>query len=353
VERHLRFEVSERMAADGTVLRPLREEELWKIKEQLVKAEVEAVAVCLIHAYAYPAHEQQIGTFLRQHLPQLPVSLSSDVLRERREYERTATTVVNAYVQPIMQRYLQDLLQAAEGIHQIANARMMRALRSVSTERGRDPRDFAFIAFSGSGPVHAAGLARELTIGQVIIPPLPGLFSALGLLFSGIEHHDVRSCLLSGPTLTTQALEALLTEMRVTMLAQFASEGFAEDEVSFSCAVDMRFRGQASEIRIAYPAATATTISALIATFEAEHEQLYGHRSDPDNPVEVVAVRVVGRTVAQEIQRLGEAAPLKPAIVQTGQQPTRAWPILAQRVGLFIPQSSPGAIWRKPSWVPC
>lgn len=525
VERWLRFEVSERMAADGRVLRPVAEAELWAIEEQLRQTAVQAVAVCLLHAYAYPAHEQQIGAFLREHLPHLHVSLSSDVLRERREYERTATTVVNAYVQPVMQRYLRDLhtglqrhgiaapllimqsagglapeaeaaqrpvyvlesgpaagvlataamarrlqianlisfdmggttakaamieggaltysaeyevgaslsssnrlvggggeliraptidiaevgagggslayldragglrvgpqsagalpgpacygrggvqptvtdanvvlgyirpgpladgkvivdleaarravydhiakplgldlLQAAEGIHQIANARMMRALRAVSTERGRDPRDFAFLAFGGSGPVHAAGLARELVIDRVLIPPLPGLFSALGLLFSGIEHHDVRSCLLSGAKLTSAALEELLAAMRVPMLAQFASEEIAATAVRFSSSVDMRFRGQASEIRIAYaPTDSATgSIPALIATFEKEHEQLYGHRSDPDNPVEVVAVRLVGRTAAPEIDHLGEASVRKPAALpDAGKAATR------------------------------
>jgi N-methylhydantoinase A len=119
------------------------------------------------------------------------------------------------------------------------------------------------------------------------------------------------------------------------MLAQFASEGFAADEVSFSGTVDMRFRGQASEIRIVCPAPTATTIAALIATFEAEHEQLYGHRSDPDNPVEVVAVRLVGRTVAPEIQRLGEAAPLKPAMIRSEQQPTARLAYFGATVGLI------------------
>ena len=521
VERRLRFEVSERMAADGTVLRPIVEAELQAIAEQLVAEEVAAVAVCLLHAYAYPAHEQQIGAFLREHLPHLQVSLSSDVLRERREYERTATTVVNAYIQPVMQRYLQDLrtglhqhnidapllimqsagglapeteaaqrpvyvlesgpaagvlaanalarrlglpnviafdmggttakaamieggiisysaeyevgaslsssnrlvggggeliraptidiaevgagggslayldragglrvgpqsagerpgpacygrggtqptvtdanvvlgyihpgpladgdvtvdlaaaqraidnqiakplgldlLPAAEGIHQIANARMMRALRSVSTERGRDPRDFALIAFGGSGPVHAAGLARELGIDRVIIPPLPGLFSALGLLFSGIEHHDVRSCLLTGATLTSAALAALLTEMATPMLAQFATEGVTAADVGFHSSVDMRFRGQASEIRLAYQ--VETPLATLIAAFEQEHEQLYGHRSDPDNPVEVVAVRLVGRTAAPEIQRLGDVAASNPSLVRNqGQATTR------------------------------
>lgn len=532
VERHLRFEVSERMAADGTVLRPVVSDELMAIKAQVVAANVTSVAICLLHAYAYPAHEQQIGAFLREHLPHLHVSLSSDILRERREYERTATTVVNAYVQPVMQRYLQDLrrgmqnqgietpllimqsagglapeteaaqrpvyvlesgpaagvlaahamarrlhlanvisfdmggttakaamieggaiaysaeyevgaslssssrlvggggeliraptidiaevgagggslayldragglrvgpqsagavpgpacygrggtqptvtdanvvlgyirpgpladgevtvdaeaarravydhiakplgldlLQAAEGIHQIANARMMRALRAVSTERGRDPRDFVFMAFGGSGPVHAAGLARELAIGRVLVPPLPGLFSALGLLFSGIEHHDVRSCLLTGAGLTAEAIDARLAEMRATMLAQFAVEGIAAATIRFHGSVDMRFRGQASEIRVAYPHAEAGTpavITTLVAAFETEHEQLYGHRSDPDNPVEIIAVRLVGRAVNEAIQQIGEAAPLRPALART-QSP------MASRLAYFGP----------------
>ena len=82
------------------------------------------------------------------------------------------------------------------------------------------------MAFGGSGPIHAAGLARELGISRVIVPALPGLFSALGLLFSGIEHHDVRSCLLSGPDLTAAALRNVRDEMRRNMLAQFKAEGF-------------------------------------------------------------------------------------------------------------------------------
>ena len=77
--------------------------------------------------------------------------------------------------------------EAALGIHRIANAATMRALREVSTHRGRDPRDFSLIAFGGSGPIQAAGLGRQLRVPQIIIPPLPGLFSAVGLLVSDVE----------------------------------------------------------------------------------------------------------------------------------------------------------------------
>ena len=496
VERYLRFELTERISASGEVLTPLSETELWQLLEELEKEEVESVAVCTLHAYAFPQHENMVGDFLRAQLPDVPVSLSSEVLPERKEYERTATTVVNAYVRPVMQRYLNamcsglqamgiegpllmmqsaggltpesdaarlpvfvlesgpaagvlaagftaqrirtdnlitldmggttakasmiedgavayspeyevgasvsagnrlvggggelirapsidiaevgsgggsiayldgagglrvgprsagavpgpacyqrggteptvtdanvvlgyirpgeladgevrvdteaaqraihdhiaaplgmDLLQAAEGIHRIANARTMRALRAVSTERGRDPREFVLMAFGGSGPIHAAGLAKELLIRQVIVPPLPGLFSTLGLLFSGVEHHDVRSCLLSGETLNANALEGIKAEMQHNMLAQFEIEGYPADQVTLSCSVDVRFKGQASEIRIAVADEhfTETTVKTLYTTFETEHERLYGHRSDPDNPVEVVAVRLIGQ----------------------------------------------------------
>ena len=153
------------------------------------------------------------------------------------------------------------------------------------------------MAFGGAGPIHAAGLAKELLIRQVIVPPLPGLFSTLGLLFSGVEHHDVRSCLLSGETLNATALEGIKAEMQHNMLAQFETEGYPADQVTLSCSVDIRFKGQASEIRIAVADKhfTKTTVKTLYTTFETEHERLYGHRSDPDNPVEVVAVRLIGQ----------------------------------------------------------
>ena len=516
VERYLRFELTERISASGEVLIPLSESELWQLKEELEKEAVESVAVCTLHAYAFPQHENVVGDFLRAQLPDVLVSLSSEVLPERKEYERTATTVVNAYVRPVMQRYLNamrsglqdmgiegpllmmqsaggltpesdaarlpvfvlesgpaagvlaagftaqrlgtdnlitldmggttakasiiedgavayspeyevgasvsagnrlvggggelirapsidiaevgsgggsiayldgagglrvgprsagavpgpacyqrggveptvtdanvvlgyirpgeladgevsinieaaqraiydhiatplgmDLLEAAEGIHRIANARTMRALRAVSTERGRDPREFVLMAFGGSGPIHAAGLAKELLIRQVIVPPLPGLFSTLGLLFSGVEHHDVRSCLLSGEMLNAGALEGIKAEMQRNMLAQFETEGYSADQVTLSCSVDIRFKGQASEIRI--PVAdehfTETTVQTLYTTFETEHERLYGHRSDPDNPIEVVAVRLIGQAgirgqqgVLNPAERLGSRA---------------------------------------------
>ena len=97
------------MPADGTVLKPLDEDDARALAARLREAGAESVAVCLLHAHLYPEHERRLGEILREELPGIPVSLSSEILREQQEYERTATTVVNAYVRPLMARYVADL----------------------------------------------------------------------------------------------------------------------------------------------------------------------------------------------------------------------------------------------------
>ncbi|MGE5304714.1 MAG: hydantoinase/oxoprolinase family protein [Alphaproteobacteria bacterium] len=109
VPRDLRLEVDERLYATGEVLTPLDEGSALATIGALKGAGVESVAVCLLHAYANPAHEQALGRMLRQHFPEAYVSLSHEILREFREYERTSTTVLNSYVGPIVSRYLVSL----------------------------------------------------------------------------------------------------------------------------------------------------------------------------------------------------------------------------------------------------
>ena len=117
IERHLRFELDERISAKGEVLRGVDETQLQRIIESIEREEVESVAVCFLHAYAYAQHERQVGDYLREHLPDVQVSLSCDVLPERREYERTATTAVNAYVRPVMQNYLGAMRRGLQAMH--------------------------------------------------------------------------------------------------------------------------------------------------------------------------------------------------------------------------------------------
>jgi N-methylhydantoinase A/oxoprolinase/acetone carboxylase beta subunit/N-methylhydantoinase B/oxoprolinase/acetone carboxylase alpha subunit len=467
VERQLRFEVRERVLADGTVRTPLDDGSVREIAARLRDAGVESVAVCLLHAHLYPAHEQRVGEILREELPRVPVSLSSEILREQQEYERTATTVVNAYVRPLMGRYVADLqaglggaaltimqsaggvmsvadaaerpvyalesgpaagvvaaralaqslghanaiafdmggttakaslienghvsrsqeyevgaaLSAASrllrgageliriptidiaevgagggsvawlddagalnvgprsagaspgpacyglggteatvtdanvalgyipegrladgeievsraraeealaslgvsalGVHDLANATMMRALRAVSTEKGRDPADFVLIAYGGSGPVHAAALAAELGVRTAIVPPLAGLFSATGLLHARAEWHDVRFCKLD-------ARAPDLAELR-RLDAELSREG-----VEWHRSADVRYRGQSWSITVDFPGEIdAQGVAALVERFEAAYAQQYGTTPGESAPVDIRALRLV------------------------------------------------------------
>ena len=109
VPRHLRFEAQERVLHTGEVLMPMEDEVLDQVIERVKDANVDAVAVCLLHSYANPAHEQAIGDAIRRELPDVPVSLSHEILPEFKEYERMSTTTINAYVAPVMERYLRRL----------------------------------------------------------------------------------------------------------------------------------------------------------------------------------------------------------------------------------------------------
>jgi N-methylhydantoinase A len=495
VPRRLRFELNERTAADGTELLPVDEAEVRAIAAELRAADVESVAVCLLHSYRFPEHEQLAGRILRAELPDVTVSLSSEILREQREYERSATTVVNAYVRPLMGRYVADirrgldgaavtapltimqssggvmtsadatnrpvlalesgpaagvvaavgmarrlgfanaiafdmggttakaslieagavsrsreyevggslssgsrlmrgagellriptidiaevgagggsiawldpagglqvgprsagadpgpacygrggsdptvtdanvhlgyiptgalasgdlsvaaelaeraleqiaeplglsLTETAAGVHAIANARMTRALRSVSSEKGRDPRDFALIAYGGSGPVHAAGLAEELGCRTVLVPALAGLFSSLGLLFARPEFHDVYSCHLDARTVEPAELSRIFDELEARLALSL-------EQAEWVRSADLRYGGQSWEVEVEFSGSPAD----VLARFEDAHERLYGVRGEPGSPIEIRALRVTGVGPSAAVDALGLAA---------------------------------------------
>jgi N-methylhydantoinase A len=502
VPRRLRFEIRERMAADGEVLVPLDDADAREIATALHEAAVESVAVCLLHAYLYPVHEDRLGAILREELPGVTVSLSSEILREQREYERTATTVVNAYVRPLMERYVGairtgldaagieaplTLMQSsggvmtaeeatarpvlalesgpaagvvaaleiarrlghanaiafdmggttakasliehgsvsrgreyevggslsagsrlmrgsgellriptidiaevgagggsiawldtagglqvgprsagadpgpacygrggtqptvtdanvflgfvpegsladgeidvdrslaagaleplaaeldmtapelATGIHAIANARMMRALRSVSSEKGRDPRDFALIAYGGAGPVHATGLAEDLGCRTVLVPALAGLFSAVGLLYARPEFHEVRAVHIDARAVDPRELDRIFDELGCELAVSL-------DEIELVRTAELRYDGQTWEIEIGVGDPADTT--ALVDGFEAEHERLYGVRGEPGAPIAIRALRLAALGPAHGVDRLSLEDGFEPA----------------------------------------
>ena len=127
VPRHLRFEIEERMDASGGIVRPLNAAGVIAVAEKMLRLDVDSVAVCLLHAYMNPAHEQAVMDLLRRHTPGLSISASHQVLPEIREYERASTTVVNAFVKPVVDRYLASV---EDGVKRLGMAAPLMVMQS-------------------------------------------------------------------------------------------------------------------------------------------------------------------------------------------------------------------------------
>jgi N-methylhydantoinase A len=190
------------------------------------------------------------------------------------------------------------LTEAAYGAYLVANAQMIRAIKAVSTYRGRDPRDFALLAFGGNGPVHAVEIARALQMSQVIVPPAPGLFSAVGLLVADIAYDRVQTFLGRVADLDLAHLNATYAQMGAELHTALVTEGYRSGEIVYDAAADLRYVGQAYELTVPVPATelTASGLAALAETFEREHERTYGHRATSE-PVELVNLRLTARIV--------------------------------------------------------
>ena len=189
-----------------------------------------------------------------------------------------------------------DATKAAWGIREIANSALIRALRAVSTERGRDPRRFALFAFGGMGPVQALDVAGELGMGKVVIPPLPGLFSSLGLLFAEVEHHLIQTHFSS----TTRPDFGRLNEVIDHLLAEAAAtldrEGYDGAHRETALSADTRYEGQDYALTIPFtgPNLDAAGLARLVEDFHREHEKTYGYRSDEEN-VQMTGLRALAR----------------------------------------------------------
>jgi N-methylhydantoinase A len=475
VPRHDVFEMTERLRWDGSVDTAFDESSLAPLVEAVRHEGIEAVAVCLLHAYVNPEHELRAREVLLRECPGLSVTLSHEIAREWREYERASTAVLNAYVAPRVERYLRNLeeelqgrgiaatlhvmqsnggitsaakarrepvqtllsgpvggtiggaalsratgrpnllcvdmggtsfdlslivdgrptvsteteleglpilmplvdihtigagggslawLEAgglrvgpqsagadpgpacysrggtqptvtdanlflgrldpefflggrmrldedaaaraltsvadeigldeaalAEGMLSIVNANMADAMRTITVKQGIDPRDYTLVAFGGAGPMHAAWLARELEIGEVIIPWSPGTFSAWGMLQTDIRHDVVRSFYRPVAELGDVEVEQVLAELLAEAGDSLAAEGIGAAEHYFARTADMRYVGQ--EYTVNVPINGSVDLRAVDAAFHDSHRVRYGH-STPGAPVEFVNLRVAG-----------------------------------------------------------
>ncbi|RUM24143.1 hydantoinase/oxoprolinase family protein [Rhizobium vallis] len=180
---------------------------------------------------------------------------------------------------------------AAFGIREVVNINMARTIKAVTVERGVDPRDFAILAFGGSGPVHACDLARTLGISRVIFPKSPGVFTATGMLAAKVERYFLRSLNGMLDQLPVERVNSLLGEMRAEAIASLAEEGYRDDQVECGFEADLRFKGQDFELPIALPEIVVEADrSKLRAAFREAYKAIYGYASD--DGVEIVNIRL-------------------------------------------------------------
>ena len=191
-------------------------------------------------------------------------------------------------------------LECAEGIVRVANAEMLRALRVVTVERGIDPRRYALLAFGGAGPLHAAAIADELGIEHILCPQTSGVLAALGLIVSPRRRDAQRTVLLTGDEFTHERVAAAVDE-----LATAAREALHEEEAEITATYELRYRGQGFELAI--EAGPEATPDELCAEFASAHEERYGY-SDPDQPVELVTVRVSATMPGGTVELAGQHA---------------------------------------------
>jgi N-methylhydantoinase A len=491
VERRWRVEVGERVGSDGRVLVPIDEADVRRTIAFLASEGIESVAVCLLHSFRYPAHEQLIGKLLAA--TPAYTSLSVDLLPVIGEYERTSTTVVNAYIGPLVSRYLLDLAadleriagirrlqvmqssgglmsaaravrqpaqivesgpaggviagvrlgevassrdlicldmggttakasvieggfptltneyevgsgislssqmskgrgyalklpvldiaeigagggslvtadplgtilvgphsagavpgpacyaaggiratvtdanvvlgfvnpeaiaggtrsihpelarraihndvagplgltveDAAHGVYGVATATMARAVKAVTTFRGRDPRDFVLLAFGGNGPIFAAALAESLGMRHVRIPAAAGVFSALGLLEAEETWHLGRSIFEVSAALDPDGLTARYRELESRLLKELADGGIRHAEITWGA--DVRYAGQGYDLTVPMDRTGPphNLVTRLRDVFHATHAKSYGHAAESEE-IELVNVRVTGR----------------------------------------------------------
>ncbi len=182
-----------------------------------------------------------------------------------------------------------ETTQVAQGIIQVANAHMERALRVISVERGRDPRAFTLLSFGGAGGLHAADLARGLGIPQVLVPPVASTLSAYGMLVADVIKDYSQTVMLPGDS-SLHELSDRLEVFAHRGVADVLAEGVNEADIYLERNLDMRYKGQSYELNVPFS-------PDFVAHFHQQHQQTYGY-AKPEEAIEIVNLRVraIGRS---------------------------------------------------------
>jgi N-methylhydantoinase A len=165
----------------------------------------------------------------------------------------------------------------------------------VTVERGRDPRDLTLVAFGGNGGIHATELARDLGIGRVVVPPLAGVFSAVGMLACELEHVALLTIVRPLDALRASELRGAKAGLAEEVGAQLAADGFPPERQAFAWEADLRHEGQASELTVDCEGDDPAELS---HRFRAEYSKTFGY--EDDSPIELVKLRATGRALSGE-----------------------------------------------------
>jgi N-methylhydantoinase A len=216
---------------------------------------------------------------------------------------------------PIAQRFGLTLEAAADSAVALANANVVRAIQRISTERGRDPRDYVLVPYGGAGPLHAATVAEELGIATIVVPPSAGIISAYGLIASDFQLFESMTHRAPADDAAAGVLREVFAAMRTRALERAKANGLGTD-LAFTLSADMRFVGQAFEVPVPF---LATELASLTAAdvrqrFGEAHQRVYFFGGEAGRPIEFVSFR------------LGLAAPLRQLPLLTVAQEVRSAP---------------------------
>ncbi len=178
----------------------------------------------------------------------------------------------------------------AQGVVDVVNAKMADAIRTITVQRGIDPRDFSLVAFGGAGPAQAGALAEELQIREVIVPVHPGAFSAWGMLQTDVRHDYKETLYGFWDLMEPAALEAAFAGLEEGGRRHLLAEGIAEDAIAFERSIDFRYYGQEYVLTIPVPDG-AIDMEAVRTSFDVAYDRQYGH-SSPENRVEMANIRL-------------------------------------------------------------
>lgn len=201
-------------------------------------------------------------------------------------------------------RFGLDMVMAGEGVCSIANHKMADAIRELTVRRGIDPRNFSILAFGGAGPMHAALIAEELDIEEVIVPANPGVFSAWGMLQADIRHDAAVTSLCLLDSLEEEEYDRNFELLKEDLQEVLEKEGIARQPKQYICSLDMRYFGQEYTISVDMPGGMEYCRDYIEEQFNGIYERLYGHHS-PDDRIEVVNYRVTVVVPVRKSQTAG------------------------------------------------